>query len=318
MGIILNNMEFAHKSVLLNEVIENLNVKPDGVYLDCTLGGGGHSYEIGQLLNSSGSLIGIDQDNDALNASRSKLSKIPPEVKLLHGNFRQLNSLLENISVSAVDGIIYDLGVSSYQLDNVSRGFSYHGSAALDMRMNQDDQKNAYHVVNRYSENDLRRIFYTYGEEKYSHSIARNISEARKRKDIETTDELVEIIKSSVPTRYLKIGHPARRVFQAIRIEVNDELNALKQSLEQALGLLKVGGRIAVITFHSLEDRIVKETFKKYTTDVNWNKYLPVSEEAPIKYELVNKHPIIPSETEILENPRAHSAKLRVIERIKL
>lgn len=300
-----------HISVLLEESIKYLNLKSDSKIIDCTLGYGGHSSEILKRI-PNGFLYSFDQDKEAIKYSDERLKKIGTNYKIINSNFVNLK---ENIEYE-VDGILYDLGVSSPQLDTDYRGFSFHSDARLDMRMNQDSKLDAYKVVNEYSYEDLRDIFYKYGEEKFSNSIAKKIVEEREKKKIETTLELVEIIKSAVPDKYKREHHPARKIFQAIRIEVNDELDVLKKSLTDALDLIKVGGRICVITFHSLEDKIVKDIFKENSTMDNSLKKLPiVPEELLPKYKLVKT--LEPTEDEILNNKRARSAKLRVIERVR-
>lgn len=304
-----------HYSVLLEESISNLNIKEDGIYVDATLGFAGHSSEILKRIQK-GYLFAFDQDIDACQASNLKLSKVGNNFKIINDNFVNIKKRLEENDIYHVDGILYDLGVSSPQLDIASRGFSYHNDARLDMRMNQNSSLSAYEVVNNYSEKALTDIFYKYGEEKFSNSIAKKIVEEREKKEIETTLELVEIIKSAVPDKYKREHHPARKIFQAIRIEVNDELDVLKKSLTDALDLIKVGGRICVITFHSLEDKIVKDIFKENSTMDNSLKKLPiVPEELLPKYKLVKT--LEPTEDEILNNKRARSAKLRVIERVR-
>lgn len=304
-----------HKSVLLNEVIANMNIKDDGIYVDATLGFGGHSSSILKEIKK-GFLFAFDQDEEAISSSYERLSKSYDNFLIIKDNFVNMRKRLMEQNVSCVDGILFDLGVSSPQLDEAYRGFSYHNDARLDMRMDRNSKLSAYEVVNDYDEDDLARIIYNYGEEKYAKSIARNIVKYRKNKDIETTLELVDIIKSSMPYKAMRDTHPAKRTFQAIRIEVNDELNVLKSALEQALDLLKVNGRICVITFHSLEDRIVANTFKKYSeVDSNVANLPYIPEEYLPKFKVVGK--FTPSKEEISENNRARSAKLRVIERIR-
>ena len=304
-----------HKSVLLNEVIANMNIKDDGIYVDATLGFGGHSSSILKEIKK-GFLFAFDQDEEAISSSCERLSKSYDNFLIIKDNFVNMRKRLMEQNVSCVDGILFDLGVSSPQLDEAYRGFSYHNDARLDMRMDRNNKLSAYEVVNDYDEDDLARIIYNYGEEKYAKSIARNIVKYRKNKDIETTLELVDIIKSSMPYKAMRDTHPAKRTFQAIRIEVNDELNVLKSALEQALDLLKVNGRICVITFHSLEDRIVANTFKKYSeVDSNVANLPYIPEEYLPKFKVVGK--FTPSKEEISENNRARSAKLRVIERIR-
>ena len=304
-----------HKSVLLNEVIANMNIKEDGIYVDATLGFGGHSSSILKEIKK-GFLFAFDQDEEAISSSYERLSKSYDNFLIIKDNFVNMRKRLMEQNVSCVDGILFDLGVSSPQLDEAYRGFSYHNDARLDMRMDRNNKLSAYEVVNDYDEDDLARIIYNYGEEKYAKSIARNIVKYRKNKDIETTLELVDIIKSSMPYKAMRDTHPAKRTFQAIRIEVNDELNVLKSALEQALDLLKVNGRICVITFHSLEDRIVANTFKRYSeVDSNVANLPYIPEEYLPKVKVVGK--FTPSKEEISENNRARSAKLRVIERIR-
>lgn len=304
-----------HKSVLLNEVIANMDIKDDGIYVDATLGFGGHSSSILKEIKK-GFLFAFDQDEEAISSSYERLSKSYDNFLIIKDNFVNMRKRLMEQNVSCVDGILFDLGVSSPQLDEAYRGFSYHNDARLDMRMDRNSKLSAYEVVNDYDEDDLARIIYNYGEEKYAKSIARNIVKYRKNKDIETTLELVDIIKSSMPYKAMRDTHPAKRTFQAIRIEVNDELNVLKSALEQALDLLKVNGRICVITFHSLEDRIVANTFKRYSeVDSNVANLPYIPEEYLPKFKVVGK--FTPSKEEISENNRARSAKLRVIERIR-
>ena len=306
-----------HYSVLLEESISNLNIKEDGIYVDATLGFAGHSSEILKRIQK-GYLFAFDQDIDACQASNLKLSKVGNNFKIINDNFVNIKKRLEETDIYHVDGILYDLGVSSPQLDIASRGFSYHNDARLDMRMNQNSSLSAYEVVNNYSEKALTDIFYKYGEEKYAKKIASNIVKYRENKEIVTTLELVDIIKTSVPFKAMRESHPARKVFQAIRIEVNDELNVLKASLEDAIKLLNINGRICVITFHSLEDRIVKEIFNKYTKVNQELNNLPfIPEEYLPNYKLINTKVIIPSNKELTENNRSRSAKLRVIERVK-
>ena len=304
-----------HKSVLLEESLKYLNLKENSVIVDCTLGYGGHSSHILKEIKK-GFLFAFDQDEEAISSSYERLSKSYDNFLIIKDNFVNMRKRLMEQNVSCVDGILFDLGVSSPQLDEAYRGFSYHNDARLDMRMDRNNKLSAYEVVNDYDEDDLARIIYNYGEEKYAKSIARNIVKYRKNKNIETTLELVDIIKSSMPYKAMRDTHPAKRTFQAIRIEVNDELNVLKSALEQALDLLKVNGRICVITFHSLEDRIVANTFKKYSeVDSNVANLPYIPEEYLPKFKVVGK--FTPSKEEISENNRARSAKLRVIERIR-
>ena len=304
-------METKHKSVLLNECIDNLLLKDNSVIVDCTLGYGGHSSEILKRINK-GFLFAFDQDSDAINFSRERLSSINSNFEIINSNFVNIDKELEKRNITKVDGILYDLGVSSPQLDEKDRGFSFHQDARLDMRMDKNNPLSAYEVVNNYSYEDLVNILYKYGEEKYATSIARGIVNSR---PIETTLELTEVIKNNVPEKYRREKHPARKTFQAIRIEVNDELNVFEKSLRASLTLLNKGGRICVITFHSLEDRICKEVFRS-VTEVDKNlKNLPIiPEEFLPKFKAIKT--IEPSNEELEENPRARSAKLRVIERI--
>lgn len=310
-------MEFKHKSVLLNECIEGLNIKKEGIYVDGTLGGGGHSYEILRKLSPNGRLIGIDRDKDALNAASKKLNEFN-NFTIVHDNHANILEILKKLGIQGVDGILLDLGVSSYQLDEASRGFSYMNDAPLDMRMNREDKISAYEVVNNYSEEKLSRIFFDYGEERYSKSIAKKICKVREENKISTTLELVEVIKSAMPGSALnEKQHPAKRVFQAIRIEVNEELTKLKQAVEDSIKALNNGGRLAIITFHSLEDKIVKHTYEDMQGRCTCPKDFPVCVCNYISYgRIVNKKPIISNEEELKENPRARSAKLRIFERI--
>lgn len=305
-----------HKSVLLEESIENLNIINGGVYVDATLGFGGHSSEILKR-NKKGKLICFDQDDVAINYSKEKLSKISDNYIIIRSNFVNLKEELNKHKITKIDGILFDLGVSSVQLDDKDRGFSFHQDAKLDMRMDTTKDFSAYNVVNEYSYKQLVEIFYKYGEEKYSSSMAKNIVKYREKKPIETTLELVDIIKASIPMKAMREAHPARRVFQAIRIEVNNELEVLKSALEQAIELLDINGRICVITFHSLEDKIVKNTFKKYSEIDSNIKSLPyIPEEYLPKLKVINKG-IVPTKEELDINNRARSSRLRVAEKIK-
>lgn len=305
-----------HKSVLLNECIENLNIKENGIYVDATLGYAGHSSEILKRI-PNGFLYGFDQDDFAIMKSDERLKTIGDNYKIIKSNFVNLKSELNKYNVDALDGVLFDLGVSSVQIDEKDRGFSFHGDAKLDMRMDTSKNFSAYDVVNTYSYNDLVRILRDYGEEKYATSIAKNIVCARENKPIETTFELVEIIKKSMPYKAMRDSHPARRTFQAIRIEVNNELEVLKSGLIQAIELLNVGGRICVISFHSLEDKIVKKIFQEYSEVPNNMKNLPfIPDEYLPKYQVISKG-IVASKEELEENSRAHSARLRVIEKIR-
>ena len=309
-------MEEKHISVLLNESISSLNLKENSVIVDATLGYGGHSSNILDRINK-GYLFAFDQDSEAIRHSTDRLSKVGTNFTIIKSNFVHMKEELEKLGVNEVDGVLFDLGVSSPQLDDVERGFSFHNDAKLDMRMDREQALSAYEVVNNYSKEDLARIFFKYGEDKFSNNIAKKIVEYRANKPIETTLELVEVIKTAVPMKFRIDKHPARQIFQAIRIEVNDELNVLTKALVDAIMMLKKGGRIGVITFHSLEDRIVKQTFKKYSEVDDLVKGLP---EIPDEYKplikLINKKPILPSDSELEENSRSRSAKLRIIERV--
>lgn len=310
-------MEFKHVSVLLDECIEGLNIKPDGIYVDCTLGGAGHSSEIVKRLSPKGRLIGIDQDKDALKAAGKRLEKYS-NVTLVHSNFHEIKSVLDQLGIDEVDGILMDLGVSSYQLDTGERGFSYMQDAPLDMRMNRDVEFSAYDVINGYSEEELYRVIREYGEEKFAKRIAGFIVNARANKNIETTLELVDIIKAAIPAKARREGpHPAKRTFQAIRIEVNNELGIINKTINDGVTKLSKGGRMAIITFHSLEDRIVKNSYRDLEKPCNCPKELPmcVCGRKPIVKVLTRK-PIEPSKEELEFNPRSRSAKLRVLEKI--
>ncbi len=303
-----------HIPVLLNEVIEGLNIKPSGIYLDLTVGRGGHSSEILARLKT-GRLIAVDQDEEAINASRARLEKISSNFQIVRSNFSALDEILNSLGIEAVDGILMDLGVSSPQFDKGERGFSYNSDARLDMRMDQRQSLTAYQIVNTYSLQDLNQILRDYGEEKYSFSIAKNIIKARETAPIETTFQLVDIIKKSKPMKELKkVGHPAKQVFQALRIAVNDELNVLVKALRSALNHLKPGGRLAVITFHSGEDRIVKNIFKEAAVDVG-NRIDGPNINKEKEFDLINHKPITASEAELEMNHRSASAKLRIIAR---
>ena len=311
--------EFHHVTVMLHETIDMLDVKPDGVYVDATLGGAGHSEYLLSKLSEKGHLYAFDQDQNAIDNAQKRLAPYIEKgmVTFIKDNFRHLQARLQEAGVQEIDGICYDLGVSSPQLDQRERGFSYKKDAPLDMRMNQEASLTAYEVVNRYDYHDLVRIFFKYGEDKFSKQIARKIEQARQVKPIETTTELAEIIKSAKPTKELKKkGHPAKQIFQAIRIEVNDELGAADESIQQAMDMLALEGRISVITFHSLEDRLTKQLFKEAST-VEVPKGLPfIPDELKPKMELVSRKPILPSKEELEANNRSHSAKLRVARKI--
>ena len=311
--------EFHHVTVMLHETIDMLDVKSDGIYVDATLGGAGHSECLLSKLGEKGHLYAFDQDQNAIDNAQKRLAPYIEKgmVTFIKDNFRHLQARLQEAGVQEIDGICYDLGVSSPQLDQRERGFSYKKDAPLDMRMNQEASLTAYEVVNRYDYHDLVRIFFKYGEDKFSKQIARKIEQARQVKPIETTTELAEIIKSAKPTKELKKkGHPAKQIFQAIRIEVNDELGAADESIQQAMDMLALDGRISVITFHSLEDRLTKQLFKEAST-VEVPKGLPfIPDELKPKMELVSRKPILPSKEELEANNRSHSAKLRVARKI--
>lgn len=307
--------EVKHIPVLLNETIEGLNIKPNGIYVDLTLGRAGHSSEILKRLNKGGLLIGVDQDKEAIEESDKRLSKIASNYKLVKSNFVNFEDILTSLNIDKVDGVLMDLGVSSPQFDESSRGFSYRYDAPLDMRMDVEQKLTAKEVVNTYPEAELRKIFYKYGEDKYSASIAHNIVKSRAVKPISTTFELVDIIKRSKPAKELKkVGHPAKQIFQALRIEVNNELNVLKETLVQVVNHLNSGGRLAVITFHSLEDKIVKKLFKELTVvEGNRTNFPLVREEKD--YILITRKGIRPSENELEKNHRSASSTLRIIEK---
>ncbi|CUO59586.1 MULTISPECIES: 16S rRNA (cytosine(1402)-N(4))-methyltransferase RsmH [Clostridium] len=310
-------MEFNHVSVLLNECLDALNIKEDGIYVDGTLGGAGHSSEILKRLSENGRLIGIDQDTDALKAAAIRLQNFN-NVTFVHNNFYNIKQILDDLDIEEVDGILMDLGVSSYQLDTGERGFSYMKDAPLDMRMNRENELSAYEVVNTYSEDELYRIIRDYGEEKFAKRIATFIVNAREEKNIETTLELVEIIKNAIPAKARREGpHPAKRTFQAIRIEVNSELSILNRAIEDGVSKLSKGGRMAIITFHSLEDRIVKNKFRDLAVACRCPKEFPIcvcGEKAKVK--VISRKAIDPSKEEVEMNPRSRSAKLRVIEKL--
>lgn len=310
---------FHHISVLLKETVDQLNIKEDGVYVDCTLGGAGHSQYLLNQLSDEGRLIAIDQDMTAINHAKEKLQQDLHKVTFVHNNFRSLANILAELNIDKVDGILYDLGVSSPQLDVPERGFSYQHNAKLDMRMDQTQPLSAYEVVNTWSYETLVKIFFRYGEEKFSKQIARKIEARRQQQPIETTFDLVACIKEGIPAKARrKGGHPAKRVFQAIRIAVNDELAAFEDSLEQAIDHVKVNGRISVITFHSLEDRLCKQMFQEYEKGPDVPRGLPVLPEAYTpKLKRVNRKPIVADATDLEDNHRARSAKLRVAEILK-
>ncbi len=310
-------MEFQHRSVLLDETIENLQIKPDGIYVDGTLGGAGHSSEICRGLSATGRLIGIDQDEDAVRAAGERLKVFGERVTIIRSNYCNMVRELNNIGVTAVDGILLDLGVSSYQLDAAERGFSYREDAPLDMRMDRRNPKTAGDIVNTYSEAELYRMIRDYGEDKFAKNIAKHICWAREKAPVRTTGELTEIIKAAIPMKVRATGgHPAKKTFQAIRIELNRELEVLEQSLDGMIDLLNPGGRLCVITFHSLEDRIVKTIFRRNENPCTCPPEFPVCVcGKKSKGRVVTRKPILPSAREQEENPRSKSAKLRVFER---
>ena len=310
-------MEFKHKSVLLEETIRNLKVKPDGIYVDGTLGGGGHAYEVCRQLSAKGSLIGIDQDEAAIEAAGERLQEFGDRVTIIRSNYCNMKKELQKIGISSVDGIVLDLGVSSYQLDNAERGFTYREDVPLDMRMDRRGSRTAKDIVNTYTENELYSVLRDYGEEKFAKKIARNICTARMDKPIETTGELIELIKQSIPMKMRAVGgHPAKKTFQAIRIELNQELEVLRNSLDDMIERLNDGGRICIITFHSLEDRIVKTNFKRNENPCTCPPDFPVCVcgKKPMG-KVITRKPILPDEEEIAVNKRSKSAKLRVFER---
>ena len=312
-------MEFNHYSVLLNETIENLNIKPDGIYVDGTLGGGGHAYQVASRLSEKGRLIGIDQDADAIAAAGERLKEFGDKITIIRSNYANMKEELHRIGVEMVDGIVLDLGVSSFQLDTPERGFTYRDeNAPLDMRMDDRQSLTAKDIVNGYSEMDLYRIIRDYGEDKFAKNIAKHIVQERAEKPIETTGELTEIIRASIPMKVqVTGGHPAKRTFQAIRIELNKELEVLQDNLDDMIDLLNPGGRICIITFHSLEDRIVKTNFKRNENPCTCPSDFPVCVcGKKSKGKVVTRKPILPSEEELEVNSRSKSAKLRVFERV--
>ena len=314
----MESINFSHYSVMLGECIDALNIKPDGIYVDGTTGGGGHSFEIASRLSEGGRLICIDQDSDALFAAGKRLSSFSDRVTFVKSNFSDVAKVLDDLGIEKIDGLLLDLGVSSYQLDTPERGFSYNSDAPLDMRMDKDAALSAYEVVNTYSESELRRILFDYGEESFAPKIASAIVAYREQKPVETTFELTNIVKSVMPKKLLAVGHhPAKKTFQAIRIEVNSELSVITPTIESAVDRLSEGGRLAIITFHSLEDRCVKQTYAKCAQGCICPPDFPVCVcgNKP-KISLVSKKPILPSKEELEVNHRSHSAKLRVAEKI--
>jgi len=310
-------MEFNHYSVMLHETIESLNIKPDGIYVDGTLGGGGHSFEIAKRLTEGGHLYGIDQDEAAIEAATERLEDYSERITAIRANYKDAVSILKEKGIGGVDGIVLDLGVSSYQLDTAERGFSYKADSALDMRMDRRQKLTAYDIVNTYSIKELFRIIRDYGEDKFAQNIAKHIVQAREIKPIETTYELNDIIKAAIPMKMrVEGGHPSKRTFQAIRIECNHELDVLRDSLDEMIDFLNPGGRLSIITFHSLEDRIVKTSFKKNEDPCTCPKNFPVCVCGNVsKGTVVTKKPIVPSDEELEVNSRSKSAKLRVFER---
>ena len=310
-------MEFKHRSVLLEETVNGLNIRPDGIYVDGTLGGGGHAYEICRRLGDKGSIIGIDQDEAAIEAAGIRLKDFGEKVTIVRSNYCEMKSVLQGLGIDKVDGIVLDLGVSSYQLDTAERGFSYREDAPLDMRMDRRQTMTARDIVNDYSEKDLYRAIRDYGEDKFARNIAKHIVIEREKRSIETTGQLTEIIRGAIPMKFQKkSGHPAKRTFQAIRIELNRELDVLKNSLDEMIDLLNPGGRLCIITFHSLEDRIVKSAFKKNEDPCTCPKDFPVCVCGKVsKGSILTRKPILPGPEEMEENSRSKSAKLRIFER---
>lgn len=310
-------MEFKHRSVLLEETVNGLNIRPDGIYVDGTLGGGGHAYEICRRLGDKGSIIGIDQDEAAIEAAGIRLKDFGEKVTIVRSNYCEMKSVLHGSGIDKVDGIVLDLGVSSYQLDTAERGFSYREDAPLDMRMDRRQTMTARDIVNDYSEKDLYRVIRDYGEDKFARNIAKHIVIEREKRSIETTGQLTEIIRGAIPMKFQKkSGHPAKRTFQAIRIELNRELDVLKNSLDEMIDLLNPGGRLCIITFHSLEDRIVKSAFKKNEDPCTCPKDFPVCVCGKVsKGSILTRKPILPGPEEMEENSRSKSAKLRIFER---
>ena len=310
-------MAFQHTSVLLEETIDGLAVKPDGIYVDATLGGGGHAFEVCSRLNGNGRFIGIDQDAAAIEAAGERLKDFGEKVTIIRSNYRELKSVLRSIGVEKVDGIVLALGVSSYQLDTAERGFSYRADASLDMRMDQRQQTTAKDIVNTYSETELYRVIRDYGEDKFAKNIAKHIVMEREKNPIETTGQLNEVIRRAIPMKFQKNGgHPSKRTFQAIRIELNRELEVLRESLDEMIDMLNPGGRICIITFHSLEDRIVKSAFRKNEDPCTCPSHFPVCVCGNVsKGKVITRKPILPGEEELENNSRSKSAKLRIFER---
>lgn len=310
-------MNFRHTSVLLEPSIEQLQIRPNGIYVDGTLGGGGHSYHIAERLTEDGRLIGIDRDEDAICAASKRLEPFTDRVAIVKNNYGNIREVLDRLEISQVDGILLDLGVSSYQLDTAERGFSYMADAPLDMRMDREESRTAWDIVNTYSEQELFRVIRDYGEDRFAKNIAKHIVKQREEKPVETTGELVKIIQGAIPMKVQKTGgHPAKRTFQAIRIELNRELTVIDEVIDTMIDVLKPGGRLCIITFHSLEDRIVKSRFRTAENPCICPREFPVCVcGRKSKGHVVTRKPILPSETEMEENPRARSAKLRVFEK---
>jgi 16S rRNA (cytosine1402-N4)-methyltransferase len=310
-------MNFEHVSVLLEECLDGLNIKEDGTYVDGTLGGAGHAKEVCKRLSAKGHFIGIDQDDNALHVSSQRLQGLLPTINIVKSNFESTKQVLEELGVERIDGMLIDLGVSSHQLDEANRGFSYMQDGLLDMRMNQEATFSAYDVVNTYSEEELFRVIKDFGEENWARRIAQFVVAERSKKNIETTYELVDVIKKAIPQKARKEGpHPAKRTFQAIRIEVNREIDIIKPTIENVVSKLAKGGRFCVITFHSLEDRIVKHTFRQLEDPCTCPKHFPCVCNKKPQVKVITRKPILPSEEELEQNPRSRSAKLRVIEKL--
>lgn len=311
-------MKFEHKSVLLMETVDGLNIKSDGIYVDGTLGGGGHAYQVAARLSENGRFIGIDQDEAAILAAGERLEEFGNRITIIRSNYRNMKEELKGMGIQKVDGIVLDLGVSSYQIDNADRGFTYKTDAPLDMRMDQRSERSAKEIVNGYSETELFRMIRDYGEDQFAKNIAKHIVAARKEKEITTTAELTEVIRGAIPMKIQKtLGHPSKKTFQAIRIEVNYELDVLKDSLDEMIEMLNPGGRICIITFHSLEDKIVKSIFRRNEDPCTCPPSFPVCVCGNVsRGKVITKKPILPSKEEMEENSRSKSAKLRIFERV--
>ncbi len=312
-----NSNDFRHYSVMLTETVDGLNVKPDGIYVDCTLGGGGHAFEVLSRMNNKGRYIGIDQDSDAIVAASRRLERFSERLTVIRSNYEDIAEVTERLGIKKVNGILLDLGVSSWQLDSAERGFSYKQEAPLDMRMDQRMNKTAYDIVNGYSKEELCRVIRDYGEDRFAGNIAKHITEAREERPIKTTTELAEIVKAAIPAKFRSgKGHPAKQTFQAIRIELNRELEVLENTLDTMVELLESEGRLCIITFHSLEDRIVKNAFRRFENPCTCPPDFPVCIcGAKSRGKVITGKPIVPSEKEINENPRSKSAKLRIFEK---